>query len=71
MYCGLHGYYGEEIQVIVKCTECQHEAQTIKNDMECGWCLAPMKAIGDCWMSVSDGSLSTDERITYDPLRVR
>ena len=71
MYCGLRGYYGEEIQVIVKCTKCPHEAQTKKNNKACGWCLAPMKSIGDCWMSVGDGSLSTDERITYDPLRVR
>lgn len=57
--------------MIIKCTECQHEAQTIKNDMACGWCLAPMKAIGDCWMSTNDSSLSTDEGRMYDPLRVR
>lgn len=57
--------------MIVKCTRCTHEVQTLKNNMACSWCLGPMKAIGDCWMSTSDGSLSTDEGRKYDPLRVR
>jgi hypothetical protein len=42
-------------------THCDHETQCMKNDEPCAWCNAPMKAIGDCWMSDSDGSLSTEE----------
>ncbi len=47
--------------MITHCTECQHEAQCVKNNEPCSWCNAPMKAIGDDYMSNSDGSLSTDE----------
>jgi hypothetical protein len=46
----------------VHCTECHREAQTVKNNKPCAWCNAPMKAIGDCWMSKSDGSLSNEEK---------
>ena len=48
--------------MVVHCTECHHETAVLKNDEACAWCLAPMKAIGDCYMSKGDGSLSTDER---------
>ena len=47
--------------MVVHCTECHHETAVLKNDQPCAWCEAPMKAIGDCYMSESDGSLSTDE----------
>ena len=47
--------------MVVHCTECHHETAVLKNDRPCAWCEAPMKAIGDCYMSESDGSLSTDE----------
>lgn len=40
---------------------CSHEAQVVKNNTPCAWCLSPMLAIGDCYMSKNDGSLSTDE----------
>ena len=43
------------------CTICHHETARLKNDKPCAWCNAPMKAIGGCYMSESDGSLSTDE----------
>lgn len=59
--------------MIVACTngKCNHETQSLKNNQACDWCLAPMQAIGDCWMSKNDGSLSTDERVKYEDLRVR
>jgi Zn finger protein HypA/HybF involved in hydrogenase expression len=57
--------------MIVKCTKCDHETQLVKNNTGCDWCYAPMIAIGDCWMSKSDGSLSTDEVEKYEELRVR
>ena len=47
--------------MVVHCTVCHHETAVLKNNKPCAWCSAPMKAIGDCYMSVSDGSLSTDE----------
>lgn len=47
--------------MIVHCVECHHEAQCVTNDEPCAWCYAPMRAIGDDYMSASDGSLSTDE----------
>lgn len=49
--------------MIALCTGrgCEHEAQVRVNDKPCAWCLSPMRAIGDCYMSKSDGSLSTDE----------
>jgi hypothetical protein len=50
--------------VTVHCTNthCDHETQCMKNNEPCAWCNAPMRAIGDCWMSDSDGSLSTEEK---------
>ena len=47
--------------MVVHCTECHHETCELKNNKPCAWCSSPMRAIGDCYMSVSDGSLSTDE----------
>ena len=47
--------------MIVHCTACHHETAALKNNEPCAWCNAPMKAIGDCYMSDNDGSLSTDE----------
>lgn len=48
--------------MITHCEGCHHEGQAVKNNEPCPWCNAPMRAIGDCWMSKSDGSLSTEEK---------
>ncbi len=56
--------------MVVHCTECHHETAVLKNDEACAWCLAPMKAIGDCYMSKGDGSLSTDERFIDDEVPI-
>ena len=47
--------------MVVHCTGCHYETATVKNNEPCAWCKAPMRAIGDCYMSIGDGSLSTDE----------
>lgn len=49
--------------MVVQCTNppCSHERQTVKNNEPCAWCLSPMKAIGDDYMSNNDESLSTEE----------
>ena len=47
--------------MVVHCTVCHHETAELKNNKPCAWCNAPMKAIGGCYMSESDDSLSTDE----------
>ena len=56
--------------MIVHCTVCHHETAVLKNNKPCAWCNAPMKAIGGCYMSESDGSLSTDEVKDGDTLEI-
>ena len=47
--------------MIVHCTACHYETAVLHNNKPCAWCEAPMKGIGDCYMSKNDRSLSTDE----------
>lgn len=37
--------------MILKCTKCHHEIQSVEVDKICDWCGAETRPIGDCYMS--------------------
>ena len=48
--------------MIVGCTSCHHEAQVVSNVDPCIECGAPMRSIGDDYMSDCDESISPHRR---------